>query len=210
MCIRACLWWMLCRLLHLFTLCLQKGRLDRPPTSKVNHSRLATLGVCGCLNGVLVLFASSRTPGALQSILTESLIPLTMIMSYFLLQRSYQKKELGSALVVLLGIGVALIPTIINMTKNPKNIAQSGWPLIFFLNRYMKQMTGFTSNSILITTSRALQCSLYCLLAILYTILSVSTLSTKNDLASTPVYTTSINGSDLNSSEFVILTTVSQ
>lgn len=102
------------------------------------HRYLALIGVCDALNGVLVVFASppDRTAPFLQAILGNSIIPFTMIGSYFILHRKTTWKHVGCASLCVLGLLIALAPTILNLDNvahrySESNTARYVWPLVF-------------------------------------------------------------------------------
>ena len=56
------------------------------------------------------LFGAVHTSGGNQALLTNAVIPVTMLLSYFILHQRYLATQYVGALVILLGIGTVLLP----------------------------------------------------------------------------------------------------
>jgi len=93
--------------------------------------------VCVCVcSGVLTVYASSNTrvPGSLQPILLQSIIPLTLVLSKFMLGKRYVVKQIIGAGFVILGILVSLFPVLYDLLSGKADTQlQSGWwwPLMY-------------------------------------------------------------------------------
>lgn len=55
---------------------------------------------------------SVYTPGQYQTLLNQTLIPLTMIVAFILLRTRYSRGEVGGAVVVVVGASLAVIPAV--------------------------------------------------------------------------------------------------
>jgi len=95
-----------------------------------HHWKLVLIGICDALNGLCIVYASlpSRTPGSLQAILVQSVIPLTLVFSSMLLRKSYNRQQYLGASITFLGIALSLVPTIVSLELGNFDLY---WPLIF-------------------------------------------------------------------------------
>eukprot|EP00475_Leptophrys_vorax_P045079 TRINITY_DN9261_c0_g1_i1.p1 TRINITY_DN9261_c0_g1~~TRINITY_DN9261_c0_g1_i1.p1 ORF type:complete len:546 (-),score=120.91 TRINITY_DN9261_c0_g1_i1:72-1709(-) len=69
--------------------------------------------VMGCMDstsGVLGLLGGVHTSGQMQSLLNQTIIPITMVLAYIILKERYKKTQYAGAAVILVGILIALIP----------------------------------------------------------------------------------------------------
>ena len=115
-----------------------KNQITRSMRSLRWIKYMMLVGVFDAANGFLIVFSSQskRVPGALQSILVQSIIPFTFVFSYFLLPKKYHWRHMLSVLVVMIGITFSLIPTFKRMHDGTTKVSlQSGWywPFIFIL-----------------------------------------------------------------------------
>lgn len=110
--------------------------------SSVSNRIMLLVGFLNAINGVLVVYASStsRTPAALQAILSTSVIPFTVISRYILLRKGVSKARLVCTGIVLIGLFISLEPTIFNIDGNGggggggehlSNFEKFIWPVIF-------------------------------------------------------------------------------
>ena len=74
------------------------------------------------------------TPGNYQTLLNQTLIPVTMVMATCLLRAKYRFGEVFGAMVVLSGASVAVIPSIINPGSAPTNFRVYAAVLYFASN----------------------------------------------------------------------------
>ncbi|XP_070559933.1 crt homolog 3-like [Ptychodera flava] len=100
-------------------------------------------GFMNALNGLLVVYASdpSRTPPALQAILSTSVIPYTVIARYVMIRKGVGVKRLVCTGVVLIGLFISMEPIIFNIDN--EDSSSSGqhqstasrvlWPACFLL-----------------------------------------------------------------------------
>jgi drug/metabolite transporter (DMT)-like permease len=96
------------------------------------HWKLLLIGVADALNGLLVVYASvmDRTPGPLQAILGQAIVPITLFFSYFILKKRYTKGQYVGCALTMAGIIISLIPTFIKFETGKFAVY---WPLIFLL-----------------------------------------------------------------------------
>jgi len=94
------------------------------------HWKLILIGIFDALNGILIVFSSSlgRTPGALQAILGQTIIPFTIIFSKLILRKTYKFDQILGAILTILGVLVSLIPIFNDFSVGPVKIY---WPIIF-------------------------------------------------------------------------------
>ena len=91
---------------------IRNGTITPEMRNYKKHYKLVLIGVFDALNGILIVYASplSRTPGALQAILMQTLIPFTIIISKLILKKSYTFDQLMGGGMAILGCIVSLIP----------------------------------------------------------------------------------------------------
>ncbi|KNC54765.1 uncharacterized protein AMSG_01616 [Thecamonas trahens ATCC 50062] len=104
------------------------------------HKFLALIGACDALNGILVVFASppQRTAPFLQALLGNAIIPFTFAGSYLLLHRKTTWKHVACAALCVLGLLIALTPTIFNLDDVAERYSSSSsaryvWPMVFMV-----------------------------------------------------------------------------
>jgi len=101
------------------------------------HRYMFLVGMFDAMNGIMVVYSSflSRVPGPLQSILSQSMVPFTLGLSWIILRKKYTLRQFLGAFGVLLGILVSLVPTFeqIHSDKSSLHTDQIWWPFIFLI-----------------------------------------------------------------------------
>lgn len=102
-----------------------------PQMRQISQVKFFWVGLLTTLNGFLMLFASPHVPGVLQALIgpSVSMIPLSMLCSAIMLRRKYNLVQVGSVLVILIGLFVAFFPSLHD--SNSDN--SIWWNLIFFI-----------------------------------------------------------------------------
>jgi len=111
---------------------IRKGIITPEMRTYKKHYKLVLIGVFDALNGILVVFASplSRTPGALQAILVQTTIPFTIVISKFMIRKTYSFDQIIGGVMTVLGCLVSLIPKF----DNPDiGSFEFYWPLIYLI-----------------------------------------------------------------------------
>eukprot|EP00211_Chloroparvula_japonica_P002652 CAMPEP_0119127852 /NCGR_PEP_ID=MMETSP1310-20130426/6237_1 /TAXON_ID=464262 /ORGANISM="Genus nov. species nov., Strain RCC2339" /LENGTH=508 /DNA_ID=CAMNT_0007118135 /DNA_START=538 /DNA_END=2064 /DNA_ORIENTATION=- len=72
------------------------------------------IGFCNAMNGVLLIFAVPYTPGTIQAIFTQAIIPFVMIISVVTLKTRYTIFQYVGAVVIVVGVLVTLVPQFTN------------------------------------------------------------------------------------------------
>jgi drug/metabolite transporter (DMT)-like permease len=110
------------------------GRLS-PSDLQVSDAGFALIGACDALNGLLTVYCSAldRTPGALQAILPQLAIPITVALSFLLYRITLSKWELLGATAVVTGVLVTMIPTFASMEDGASASSSPLYPLLFAL-----------------------------------------------------------------------------
>ncbi|XP_077998905.1 uncharacterized protein LOC144451867 [Glandiceps talaboti] len=102
-------------------------------------------GILNSLNGLFLVYASnsSRTPPALQAILSTSIIPFTVISRYVILKKGVGIKRLVCTGVVMVGLFISMEPTIFDIDhtnessgsgeKKESRLGRILWPMTFLL-----------------------------------------------------------------------------
>eukprot|EP01112_Ceratiomyxa_fruticulosa_P017176 TRINITY_DN529_c0_g1_i1.p1 TRINITY_DN529_c0_g1~~TRINITY_DN529_c0_g1_i1.p1 ORF type:complete len:429 (+),score=46.68 TRINITY_DN529_c0_g1_i1:148-1434(+) len=96
--------------------------------------KLFFMGALTTLNGVFILYGNSHVPGVLQALLGPSIttIPITMMVSFFMLRTKYRWQQIVSVFVILSGIFVAILPSIIG--GNSQGNGTLFWDSMFVLS----------------------------------------------------------------------------
>jgi len=71
----------------------------------------AVMGFLDSIPGILQVFAATYLPGTLLILLLQSAIPVSMVISSYLLKAKYQLGQYVGAVIVAIGIIVVLVPT---------------------------------------------------------------------------------------------------
>ncbi|XP_071499392.1 chloroquine resistance transporter-like [Diadema antillarum] len=122
-----------------------------PLRPTVSHRTMILVGALNSMNGLLVVYASdpSRTSPQLQSILSTSIIPFTVICRFIILRKGVSRARLVCTGVVLIGLFISLEPVIFSVDQpkadgdvgsnsSPSVEGSSGishvlWPFVFTL-----------------------------------------------------------------------------
>jgi hypothetical protein len=104
--------------------------------TRVSHAWLAIIGVLDSINGLILLFAASRTAPMLHPILAQAVVLLTYISSYLLRTRRLKLVTFGldslATTITMAGVCVSIIPIFVAIANNPTSITSSAiWPLVF-------------------------------------------------------------------------------
>lgn len=87
-------------------------------------------GALLAVNGVCVLFANPYVPGALQAILLNSGVPVSIVFSALLLGTRFRAAQYVGALAVIGGVTLTLVPEI---QHHELSGAETQWIIVFFL-----------------------------------------------------------------------------
>ncbi|KAN0036519.1 hypothetical protein ACTFIV_001817 [Dictyostelium citrinum] len=74
--------------------------------------KFVIMGALDAVTGYFVVIGGIKTSGPLQQLLNQSVIPITMLLSFFFLKERYSLIQLGGALVIIGGVVVSLIPSL--------------------------------------------------------------------------------------------------
>jgi len=72
------------------------------------------------------------TPGQDQQLINQTLIPITMGLAFIILGSRYGRGEIIGAIIVLFGASLAVVPTIINPSKNASGVFKWWAGLLYF------------------------------------------------------------------------------
>lgn len=90
---------------------------------------LFLIGAFDAMNGIFIVYSSSplRTPTAMQPVLLQLTIPITLVFSRWILKKVYTPKQMVGAFIVFLSLVVFLVPTFVAIKKGKGTHLQSGW-----------------------------------------------------------------------------------
>jgi drug/metabolite transporter (DMT)-like permease len=94
-------------ILHYLT---KKGEIT-PEMQAIPHTKFIVMGFLDCLGGFLAAMGANRTPGSLQQLLNQTLIPIIMFLSWLFLGKTSTYLQLVGATVILFGACVVIIPS---------------------------------------------------------------------------------------------------
>lgn len=111
---------------------LMIGKITKEMRTYNKHWKIALVGICDGISCILIINSSSldKTPGALQSIFNQTMIPFSLIFSKCLLGKKYIYDQKIGAIITLIGILISLIPIIADFNIDTMQIY---WPLIYVL-----------------------------------------------------------------------------
>jgi drug/metabolite transporter (DMT)-like permease len=128
----------------------KKGIITNEMIFYKNHYKLILTGIFDALNGLLIVYSSSlqRTPGSLQAILMQSIIPFTIVFSKIILKKVYSLTHFYGAGITLVGLIISLIPTFYNFS------ATNGlfWPSIFLIGNIPAVLMNIIEEDIFLET----------------------------------------------------------
>jgi drug/metabolite transporter (DMT)-like permease len=81
---------------------------------QVHLREFMIMGIFDALANTLAFFGSVGTSGTIQNLLNQSLILFSMLFAFIYLKQRYVKYQYYGVLLVMIGIVIALLPTLIN------------------------------------------------------------------------------------------------
>ena len=79
----------------------------------------AVMAALDCLGGLLAAMGAVDTPGQLQTLLNQSLVPCTMLASFALLGTRYGPRKVGGACTILVGACIVVAPEFLGSATAP-------------------------------------------------------------------------------------------
>lgn len=84
----------------------------------IPHTKFIVMGFLDCLGGFLAAMGANRTPGSLQQLLNQTLIPIIMFMSWLFLGKTSTYLQLIGASIILFGACIVIIPSTDDTTSS--------------------------------------------------------------------------------------------
>ncbi len=81
---------------------------------QVPHLKFIIMGSLDCIAGMLAGLSSKRTPGSVQQLLNQSLIPCTMFASYIFLGQVSSIRQILGSLIIFVGAWIVIMPSIVD------------------------------------------------------------------------------------------------
>jgi drug/metabolite transporter (DMT)-like permease len=109
-----------------------------PEVRTFPKTKFLVMGAFDSLAGVLALFAGVHTSGSTQALLSNSVIPMTMVMSIILLSARYRWTQYVGATIILGGVSIVILPNIIKQhdsspaAANPPQGVQQNTDILLF------------------------------------------------------------------------------
>ena len=85
-----------------------------PEMRKIPHRIFFIMGVLDAFGTFFISMGAVYTPGQIQPLIQQALIPLTMVFSCFCLKSRYNVWELVGAVLMLVGTGLSIVPSIVS------------------------------------------------------------------------------------------------
>lgn len=104
---------------------IKYGKQITPQQRKVPQKTFFVMGVLDSLASIMQVFASTYLPGTLLVLLSQSAIPISMVISLLLLKTKYKVPQYLGALVVAGGIVVVLVPRLLYPDSDDSGPTQS-------------------------------------------------------------------------------------
>jgi drug/metabolite transporter (DMT)-like permease len=108
-------------ILHYLT---KKGEITEEMKA-IPHLKFIVMGFLDCLGGFLAAMGANRTPGSLQQLLNQTLIPIIMFMSWLFLGKTSTYLQLIGATVILFGACVVILPSSSNDESGSETFTSS-------------------------------------------------------------------------------------
>lgn len=83
-----------------------------PEMKAISQQKYILMGLLDCFGTFFTAMGAVYTPGQIQTLLNQCLIPLTMIASRIFLQKSFYKFELLGASLIIVGASIVVLPSI--------------------------------------------------------------------------------------------------
>jgi hypothetical protein len=87
------------------------GSAITPEQRRIPWYKFAIMGCLDSIAGIMQIFAVNFLPGALVILLSQSAIPISMVISRFLLKTAYGRHNYAGAVLVMCGIVIVLSPS---------------------------------------------------------------------------------------------------
>eukprot|EP01133_Synstelium_polycarpum_P015950 gene15950-18964_t len=100
-------------------------------TSDFPKYKFLIMGALDAVTGYFVVVGGVSTPGPLQQLLNQAIIPVTMIASFVILRERYSWIQVSGALVILGGVGIALVPALTGKGESGGSVF---WYFFYLLN----------------------------------------------------------------------------
>lgn len=116
-------------ILHYLT---KKGEITEEMRA-IPHMKFIVMGFLDCLGGFLAAMGANRTPGSLQQLLNQTLIPIIMFMSWLFLGKTSTYLQLIGATVILFGACVVILPSSPSQDESENHPFTSSYDIISYL-----------------------------------------------------------------------------
>ncbi|KAF4677332.1 Cg10p [Perkinsus chesapeaki] len=96
----------------------------------------AVIGALNAVNGILTIFGNAFVPGYLQTILQQTVIPFTMILSVFLCGTRYSAQHVIGVVIIILGVALQLEPLFTDSNSDEVSSSSStslSWSLVYLI-----------------------------------------------------------------------------
>jgi drug/metabolite transporter (DMT)-like permease len=96
-----------------------------PETRKIPHYKFVLMGFLDCMGGFLGAMGANGTSGSLQQLLNQTLIPITMLLSWIFLRRQSSWLQIFGAVLILFGAWIVLSSSLVgdDLSSNLNAIA---------------------------------------------------------------------------------------
>eukprot|EP00457_Paulinella_chromatophora_P006684 gb/GEZN01006703.1/.p1 GENE.gb/GEZN01006703.1/~~gb/GEZN01006703.1/.p1 ORF type:complete len:524 (-),score=68.18 gb/GEZN01006703.1/:25-1596(-) len=102
------------------------GGFSKEATSLRFKMHFFVIGFLNAMNGVLIIFSNPHVPGVLQVILSQSIIPLTLILSVLWLGERFSGMQILGAGTIIAGAALGYVPYLLYPTAVESNYHPGG------------------------------------------------------------------------------------
>ncbi|EER00785.1 transporter protein CG10, putative [Perkinsus marinus ATCC 50983] len=92
------------------------------------------IGALNAVNGVLTIFGNAYVPGYLQTILQQTIIPFTMILSVLICGTRYGAQHILGVVIIIVGVAIQLGPLVSSSEDSPTSTTTSlFWSVVYLI-----------------------------------------------------------------------------
>eukprot|EP01134_Creolimax_fragrantissima_P005161 CFRG5161T1 len=111
---------------------IKYGSAITPEERLIPHKTFFVMGFLDSISSTMMVFATNFLDGSLVIMLQQMAIPVSMVLSYFLMSARYNKFHILGAGVVVIGLMIVLLPQLFGSGAQ-MSIAQLGWVAVMVL-----------------------------------------------------------------------------
>lgn len=103
-----------------------------PPEKDAPHIKFIIMGFLDCLGGFLAAMGANQTSGSLQQLLNQTLIPITMVLSWIILGKKSTALQISGSLFIIMGAAIVIMSS--NSSSTDDTTTGNGYSWSFISN----------------------------------------------------------------------------